>query len=83
MTLYRIKRGASAFLARKFSTPPAIGRLVRVHPAETPEQLLLLEIMPDEANPAAALFAFYPRQWPEWEQHLEKLPSAEGEDHGV
>lgn len=73
MTLYRIRPEASAFLRRKFSTPPAIGRLVKVHPAETAEQLVLLEIVPDEANPAAVLLSFYPREWPEWERYLQEV----------
>lgn len=73
MTLYRIRPGASAFLRGKFSTPPVIGRLVKVHPAETAEQLVLLEIVPDEANPAAVLLSFYPREWPEWERHLQEV----------
>lgn len=80
MTLYRIKPGAAAFLRAKFSTPPAIGRLVEVEAWSLHGGVFrFLDVLPDAANPTGARIVATEREWQEWKEHLEPLPTPDEE----
>lgn len=79
-TLYRIRPGASAFLRQKFTTPPAIGRLVEVQRREQPAVGLQstcayyrFTALPDETNPATAFWGVAEADWPQWKPYLEEV----------